>query len=79
MKIRLQHPHSGLYVDCSGNWIAAVSEAKEFSLVSDAVNFCNERKLKDVEIVTTFDNPPSECRVPIERALVSDSNNGILR
>ena len=77
MKIQLWHTNLGRYVNSSGGWANAPSEGKEFSLVSDAVNFCNEHNLKEIELVITVGDPPSESRVPIERALFSVGDNGI--
>ena len=78
MKILVRHAHSGQYVDLSGNWTTVVSEAKDFSAASDALKFCQERQLKDAEMVMIFDNPPSECRVPVERVLVSNEPGEVL-
>ena len=70
MKILLRNNRTHLYLNRSGGWTDAVSEAVEFSLASDAFEFCDTRHLKDMEMRLSFGTPASECWVPIEHVSI---------
>lgn len=78
MQIRLRNVQTGLYVDRFGGSTASSAEAKEFSLTSDAVHFCKSRGLHEIEIIMAFGDPPSECRIPLERALISSDKGDFM-
>ena len=78
MKIVLRQVRLGEYVDYSGGWTPFVSEAQNFALASDAVEFCQKRDLKGMELVMTSGDPSAETRVPLERVRLSADGSSLL-
>ncbi|MBI4663418.1 MAG: hypothetical protein HY735_31845 [Verrucomicrobia bacterium] len=55
MKILIQHKGNGRFLTGDGTWSDDDQSAKDFANASQAVQFCKERGLKDVQVTLRFE------------------------
>jgi hypothetical protein len=78
MRIIVQNPKTGCYLEDSGGWTRDVRLARDFLSSADAINVRRQHQLHQASLVFRFDREGYSITVPLE-ALHSDTPQMPLR
>lgn len=65
MKIVIQERRTNAFLTSDGNWIRHVDSALAFNTSLEALRFCAERDLKNMDVLVCYPGAKNNLRVPL--------------
>ena len=64
-RVIVQHATTGKFLHDGGTWTDVCIEAKEFRSSLDAMSFCQQNGINEVQVRLTFGNPEVDIVLPL--------------
>jgi hypothetical protein len=65
MKTVVQHRRTNAFLGADGKWIRRIDHARAFATSLEALRFCVERQLKEVDMLVCYPGSRSNLRLPL--------------